>query len=420
MHVTAIIAAGGRGLRFGGAGPKQLLPIAGRAMLERSVDLFLFHPSVDDLVVALPADLAADPPVYLRRTPKPLRIVEGGARRQDSVANAFDVISEQADLVVIHDAARPFASADLISRTIEAASVSGAALAALAASDTVKLGEGGLVRATLPRDSIFFAQTPQAFRRAVLRDGLAGGAQGVDASDEAVLVERAGHPVRLVAGEPSNIKITTPDDLLVAEAIARRGGRTDAEEAAPRFADSAEAVRAPFASVVGLPVGRVGTGYDLHRLVPGRPLILGGVTIPAGRGLLGHSDADAVCHALTDAVLGAAAAGDIGGHFPDTDPVWRGASSLDLLRRAAAIVSGRGYHVVNVDVVVIAETPKIGPYVAAMRENVAAALGVAVAAVSIKGKTNEGVGDLGRGDAIAVHAIASVSSASPGGSSEAC
>ena len=153
---------------------------------------------------------------------------------------------------------------------------------------------------------------------------------------------------------------------------------------------------------------RVGTGYDLHRLVEGRPLILGGVTVPYERGLLGHSDADAVCHAVTDAVLGAVAAGDIGRHFPDTDPQFRGASSIDLLSRAAAIVRDRGFAIVNVDVVVIAERPKLAPYIEAMRGNVAAALGIAVTGVSVKGKTNEGIGELGRGEAIATHAVALV------------
>jgi len=155
-------------------------------------------------------------------------------------------------------------------------------------------------------------------------------------------------------------------------------------------------------------VSRVGTGYDLHRLVEGRPLILGGVTIPFERGLMGHSDADVICHALTDAILGAAAAGDIGRHFSDTDPRWRGASSLDLLRRAVEIVRDRGFSVVNVDVVIIAERPKLGPALDEMRRNVASVLGVGVDAVSMKGKTNEGVGEIGRGDAMAAHAVAAL------------
>jgi 2-C-methyl-D-erythritol 4-phosphate cytidylyltransferase/2-C-methyl-D-erythritol 2,4-cyclodiphosphate synthase len=286
--------------------------------------------------------------------------------------------------VLVHDAARPFVSPQLIGRVLAGASEYGAALAALPARDTVKLArsdDASLVKATLPRESIFLAQTPQAFRREVLRDALA---LDEAATDEAALAERAGHPVRLVEGEASNIKITVADDLKVAEAIV--GSRTGS--------DSQNV--------------RVGMGYDLHRLVAERPLILGGVTIPSERGLVGHSDADAVCHAVTDAVLGAAAAGDIGGHFPDTDPAWAGASSLDLLRRAVAIVAQCGWAVTNVDVVVIAERPRLKPFVEAMKSNLASALDITADRISIKGKTNEGVGELGRGEAIAVHAVALV------------
>jgi 2-C-methyl-D-erythritol 4-phosphate cytidylyltransferase/2-C-methyl-D-erythritol 2,4-cyclodiphosphate synthase len=384
MYVTAIIAAGGRGQRFGGEQPKQLLQIGGRPMLERSVSAFLGHPDVHEVIVALPQALVDDLPPYLHSSGKPMRIVAGGARRQDSVANAFRAADASSGVIVIHDAARPFASADLIARTIAAAVESGAAVAAVQARDTVKQTQGERqtwVEHTLARETIYLAQTPQAFRREVLRDALALTA---DATDEAALAEQAGHRVRIVEGEATNIKITTPDDLAIAETIARRG-------APPR-------------------TGRAGVGYDLHRLVEGRPLILGGVTIPFDRGLIGHSDADAVCHAVTDAVLGAAAVGDIGRHFPDTDPQWRGASSIDLLRRAAEIVRESGFEVGNVDASVIAERPKLAPYIDAMRANIAGALGIPADRVSIKGKTNEGVGELGRGEAIAVHAIALIRS----------
>jgi 2-C-methyl-D-erythritol 4-phosphate cytidylyltransferase/2-C-methyl-D-erythritol 2,4-cyclodiphosphate synthase len=399
MNVTAIIAAGGRGQRFGGGVPKQLVGVGGRPILERAVTAFLSHPAIQEVIVALPAELLADPPAYLCDAPKPCRLVAGGVRRQDSVRQAFQVASERSDLIVIHDAARPFASADLIARTIEAAAEGGAALAAVTARDTVKrgalaAGRSGpdgvdaqllVVAETLPRDSIYLAQTPQAFRRDVLRDGLALGEADADATDEATLAERAGHAVRLVEGEATNIKITTPVDLLVAEAIARGSQERTASE------------RMEF---------RIGAGYDVHRLVEGRLLVLGGVSIPFERGLLGYSDADAICHAVTDAVLGAAAAGDIGRHFPDTDPKWRDWSSIDLLRRAAAIVNAQGYAIGNVDVVVIAERPKLAPFLDQMRANVANAIGVAIGAVGIKGKTNEGLGELGRGEAIAVHAVA--------------
>src|SRR5436190_11920345 len=226
MYVTAIIAAGGRGERFGGSQPKQLLAVGGRPILERSVAAFLAHASVHAVVVALPQTLVDDPPEYLRERNKTLHIVAGGERRQDSVANAFRAADAKSDVIVIHDAARPFASADLISRTIAAAAESGAALAAVQARDTVKRSINGPAKAghyvrtvaeTLDRSTIFLAQTPQAFRRDVLVDALK---LSDDATDEAALAERAGHEVRLVDGEATNIKITTPEDLAIAEAIA--------------------------------------------------------------------------------------------------------------------------------------------------------------------------------------------------------
>jgi 2-C-methyl-D-erythritol 4-phosphate cytidylyltransferase / 2-C-methyl-D-erythritol 2,4-cyclodiphosphate synthase len=427
MHVTAIIAAGGRGLRVGAARPKQLLDVGGRPILERSVAAFLSHPQVDAVVVALPPELADAPPEYLRSASasarregdpstgrdKPLRIVAGGERRQDSVANAFGAADPASDVIVIHDAARPFASADLIARTIAAAAEAGAAVAALRSRDTVKRIGAGVATAsgtiatvveTLPRETIYLAQTPQAFRRDVLAAALAIGAE---ATDEAALAEKAGHRVRIVDGEATNIKITTADDLPIAEAIAALGHR-EAEGA--RHADQSSS-REGVGAAKPARTGRAGTGYDLHRLVEGRPLVIGGVTIPSDRGALGHSDADVVCHAVIDAILGAASLGDIGRQFPDTDPRWKDASSLDLLHRAVALVAAIGLQVGNVDVTVVLERPKIKDHIDAMRARVAAALGIGIERVSIKGKTNEGVDAVGRGEAIAAHAIALVRNA---------
>jgi len=351
------------------------------------------------VIVAVPEELVENPPPYLRSAKafvlqdgavKAIRVVGGGARRQDSVGNAFRAASPASDLFVIHDAARPFASADLISRTIDAAVQSGAALAAIASRDTVKRANAGSVVAeTLARETIYLAQTPQAFRRDVLREALAiAEREGIDATDEAALAERAGHRVRIVEGEATNIKITTAEDLPIAEAIA--------------------ATRDPQPPLSR--TGRAGTGYDLHRLVDGRPLVVGGVTIASDRGPLGHSDGDVVCHAITDALLGALSLGDIGGHFPDTDPQWKDASSVDLLARAAALVAERGYEVGNVDVTVILETPKIRDDIDAMRRAVGRAIGIDAARVSIKGKTNEGVDAIGRGEAVAAHAVVLVRS----------
>jgi 2-C-methyl-D-erythritol 4-phosphate cytidylyltransferase/2-C-methyl-D-erythritol 2,4-cyclodiphosphate synthase len=394
MFVTAIIAAGGRGTRFGGDRPKQLMLVGGTPMLERSVGAFTGHPLVHEVVVSLPGDLAANPPAYLCRSAKPLQVVAGGVRRQDSVANAFRAIDERSEVVVIHDAARPFVSADLITRTIAAAAECGAAVAAVPARDTVKRaaaddhaagGEAAADRAimvseTLARETIFLAQTPQAFRPDVLRRALA---LGLSATDEAALAERAGQAVRLVPGEATNIKITTPEDLVFAEAIARSAG--------PHAASH---------------IGRAGTGYDLHRLVPGRPLVIGGVNIPSEVGASGHSDADVACHAITDAILGGACRGDIGRHFPDNDPQWKGASSLDLLARATQLVADAGFEIGNVDVTVVLEAPKIRGYIDDMRRAIAGAIGIDASAVSIKAKTNEGLDSIGRGEAVAAHAIA--------------
>jgi len=377
VHVTAIIAAGGRGARFGGDHPKQMLLLGGRSILQRSVEAFQHSPRVDDVVVALPAEMAAAPPAYLVGVSN-VAVVPGGARRQDSVANAF-AAAPAADLVVIHDAARPFVSAALIARTIDAAIEFGAAIAARPASDTVKRATSeGMILATLPREEIYLAQTPQAFRASVLRDVLGAADPGADATDEAALAERAGHPVRLVEGDAMNIKITTPEDLSMAEALLG----------------------------AGIPTLRVGTGYDLHRLVEGRPLILGGVTIPFVRGLQGHSDGDAVSHAVTDALLGAAGMGNIGSLFPSSDPAFEGSDSLELLREARGRLGSAGYTVVNVDVTVIAEQPKLSPHIAAMRANLAGALAVDPSRISVKGKTNEGVDSMGDGQSIAVHAVA--------------
>ena len=391
MHVTAIIAAGGRGQRFGGARPKQLLALDSRTLLEWSVDAFLAHPSIDEVVVSLPAEIAQDPPPYLRSASKPLRIVAGGARRQDSVSNAFAAAAAASDLFLVHDAARPFVSADLIDRTIAAAAAHGAAIAAIAASDTVKrvrpwaarpwsatsAGLDHVVQETLDRETIFLAQTPQGFRRDVLAAAVALGQSGVEATDEAALAERAGYPVHLVAGDANNIKITTAEDLDAARRI-MRPART----------------------------GRAGLGCDLHRLVPGRPLVLGGVTIPSERGAQGHSDADVVCHAVTDAILGAAALGDIGFHFPDSDPRWKDARSLDLLRQTVSMAAERGFEVGNVDVTVMLESPKLRGYIDQIRRSLAGALGIEADRISVKAKTNEGVDAIGRGEAIAAQAIA--------------
>jgi 2-C-methyl-D-erythritol 4-phosphate cytidylyltransferase/2-C-methyl-D-erythritol 2,4-cyclodiphosphate synthase len=386
MHVAAIIAAGGQGVRFGADRPKQFLDIGGRSILELSVAALAGSDRIDEIVVALPeAHVDAGAKALRSAISRPITVVAGGARRQDSVANAFAKTSKTAGIILIHDAARPFVTRDVIHRAIDGAQQHGAAIAAVGVRDTVKqanmaAADGSrLIRATIPRDSVFLAQTPQAFRREILARALSEGKE-VDATDESMLVERLGLPVHVVEGDARNIKITTAEDLkdrLEGDRLSRRP-----------------------------PIVRVGNGYDLHRLVAGRPLILAGVTIPFALGLDGHSDADIVCHAVTDAILGAAGAGDIGRMFPDTDPQWQGANSIELLKTAVATIREAGYAVSNVDVTVIAQKPKLLPHLDAMRGNLAAALGVDPGAVSVKGKTNEGVDSMGRGESMACHAVA--------------
>lgn len=375
MSVGVIIVAGGKGARIGGDIPKQLLDLGGRSMLQRSVAAFDAHPRLTEFVVVLPAGLVASGEKLIGAPKSRWRFAEGGARRQDSVQNGLKSLSADVSVVLIHDAARPFVTTSLIDRVIDAAAKDGAAVPAVAATDTIKQVDidSMTVKATLPRDSVWMAQTPQGFQRILLDRAYVKNA-GADVTDEGMLAERAGMPVTIVPGDPDNIKITTPDDLARARGFA------------------------------GVP--RVGTGYDLHRLVAGRPLVLAGVTLPFDKGPHGHSDGDVLCHSLTDAILGAAAAGDIGRHFSNTDPKWKDAPGLDLLGRAVAIVRDAGFVPASADVTVILEQPKLAPHIDAMRANVAAVLGVPLDAVSIKGKTNEGVDAVGRGEAIAAHAAA--------------
>lgn len=374
MSVTAVIVAGGRGARMGADRPKQLLPVGGRTLLERTVAAFDAHPRVDAIVVVLPEDLMADAATLVGAVTTPWRAVAGGPRRQDSVRNGAAAAPAATDVLLVHDAARPFVGPGLIDRVIDATRTHGVVVPGVPARDTVKqVGADGRVQATIPRSSVWLAQTPQGVR-ADLWPALGAVAAGADeATDEGRLAERAGVPVHMVEGEDANVKITTPEDLARA-----RGGA----------------------------VPRVGTGYDLHRLVAGRPLVLAGVTLPSSTGPLGHSDGDVLCHALADALFGAAGQGDIGRHFSNTDPRWKDAPGLDLLGRAVAIVADAGYRPASADVTIILEHPKLAPHIDAIRARVAAVLGVAVDAVSVKGKTNEGVDAVGRGEAIAAHAVA--------------
>jgi 2-C-methyl-D-erythritol 4-phosphate cytidylyltransferase / 2-C-methyl-D-erythritol 2,4-cyclodiphosphate synthase len=373
--VTAILAAGGSGLRAGVA--KQWLVVGGESVLRRSGRTLADCEAVDAIVAVVPPGEEARGAAELDGLGKPVRVVAGGAARADSVRNGL-AAAEGAAVVLVHDAARPFASAALAARVAEAALRDGAALAALPATDTVKragAGEPPCVAETLDRRTLWLAQTPQGFRRDLLLAAYA--AAGVDAAaatDECALVERMGAPVTLVPGEPGNFKITGPEDVA--------GGRALLE--------------APVA---------MGVGYDTHRFAEGRRLVLGGVEFE-GDGLLGHSDADVCAHAIGDAILGAAGLGDLGRHFPDTDPRWKGVSSLVLLREIARKAGEAGWRVGNCDVTLAARRPRIAPRGEEMRARLAEALGTLPAQVNVKATTGEGMGFVGRGEGIAAHAVA--------------
>ena len=384
MKVSAIVVAGGRGERLGGSIPKQLRQLHGKTLLERSIIPFDILEDVHEIIVVLPNELVVSQPDCLNQIRTDVRVVEGGGRRQDSVALGFDAVSPDSDFILVHDAARPFCTTELVKRSLEAAIDCGAAIPAVGVQDSLKLGvlDSGfeIVERTISREKVYCAQTPQAFSKSVLFEAIEIGRSGVSCTDEAALAEKAGHQVRLVKGDPRNMKITTEADLLLAR------------EMTPSVEHNVQI--------------RVGLGYDLHRLVEDRPLILAGVTIPGSHGLHGHSDADVVCHAVADSVLGAAGAGDIGKHFPDDDPKWKNASSIELLGRVTKLVEELGVRVVNLDVVVITDWPKIRDHSDVMCKRLAQALNVSSNVVSIKGKTSEGVGALGRGEAIAVQAVA--------------
>ncbi len=374
MSAGLIVTAGGRGTRFGGL--KQFESLAGRSVLARAVQAGAGCAA--QVVVVVPAGEEARTRQELAdlRLAVPLAIVAGGATRALSVRAGLASLQPGLSLVAIHDGVRPLATAALFERVLAAAAETGAAIPGMPCAETVKRVDNGRVAETVDRSSLRLIQTPQAFRTQLLRDAYQKlGERAAQFTDEAGLVEAAGFPVAVVAGEADNVKITEPRDL---EAVARK-----LETARPR----------------------IGFGYDVHPFAAGRKLILGGVEFP-GDGLQGHSDADVVTHAVTDAVLGAAGLGDLGHHFPDTDPAFKGADSLGLLRFAVAKARELGLRVENVDLTIAARRPKIAPAAMQMRAKLAEALGVPVERVNVKATTGEGLGFVGREEGIAVQAVA--------------
>ena len=367
--VTAIIVAAGASRRMGFDKLSYRLP-DGRTVLETSCALFAAHPAVDELVLVAGGNRPQCEAIAAA-CPKPCTVVQGGATRADSVRNGL--AAAKGRLVAIHDAARPFASEEVITSALQAAAQTGAAAPAVPVKDTIKVADkDGKVVTTPDRATLYAVQTPQCFDRALYLQALeaVSGEKASLVTDDCSLFELAGLPVTLTAGDYANLKITTKEDLQKENTM------------------------------------RIGHGYDVHRLVEDRKLILGGVEVPYEKGLLGHSDADVLLHAVMDAVLGAAALGDIGQHFPDTDPAYKGADSLALTREVAKIIAAHGYKVGNIDATILCQRPKLAPHIPAMRQNIADAFGLPLDAVSVKATTEEHLGFTGEGLGIAAHAVA--------------
>lgn len=387
MANAALIVAAGRGSRVGSnAGfPKQYAPLGGQPLLTRTLAAFVGHPLFARVVVVIHADDALhynkSAAAFGDRLATP---VLGGPTRQDSVRLGLEALADAApDIVLIHDAARPLVDSEVISRVIAALADHAGAIAAEPVTDTLKRAAAdGTIAATVERAGLWRAQTPQGFRfgaiHAAHRQAAAEGRH--DFTDDASLAEWAGLDVALVQGSAGNIKITHTEDFLMAERLL--GGTTFEP--------------------------RVGSGFDVHRFGPGDHVWLGGVKIPHGAGLIGHSDADVALHALTDAILGAIGDGDIGTHFPPSDPKWKGAASRIFVGDAAARVAQRRGRIANVDLTLLCEAPRIGPHRDAMRQAIAAMLCIEASRIGIKATTTEGLGFTGRGEGLAAMASATV------------
>lgn len=403
MKTAVIITAAGSGKRMGGGVPKQYGRLGGMSILARSVKVFADLKEVGQIFIVTNKDYMDHCRAELDNLglmPKVAGILPGGRERQDSIYEAVRRLPEDVDLVLVHDGVRPFVTADVIRRTIEAATAHGAAAAAVPVKDTVKVAEEGCFTQTLDRRALYSMQTPQGFRRELLAHAYEEAyRKNFYGTDDAVLVENTGEKVYLVKGDYNNIKITTMEDLVFGEAILKAQGPGDSD--AGETEESRDRGKAENEAEI-----RVGTGYDVHRLIEGRRLILGGVEIPFERGLLGHSDADVLLHAIMDALLGAASLGDIGRHFPDTDEKYRGVSSLELLKTVGSMLREGGFYVVNIDVVVIAQRPKIVPYIGEMTLCIAEALQIGENRINIKGTTTEKLGFCGREEGIAAQASA--------------
>ncbi|NLP29552.1 MAG: 2-C-methyl-D-erythritol 4-phosphate cytidylyltransferase [Clostridiales bacterium] len=392
-RIAVIIVAAGSGKRMGGDIPKQFLQIGNEMVVEKAVGAFSNHPYIDDIyLVVRKSDMAfcKDQLINKKRLSKVRAILAGGKERQDSVFNALCAMEEQIkpafDYVLVHDGARPFVSANAISRLIEGAVTYDAAALGVPVKDTIKRVGGQWLLETLDRTTLISMQTPQGFRFDLLLEAYKKAREDCYiGTDDSALVERLGKKVYLVKGEYSNIKITTKEDL----GYIRR--QSDNVEQKPKQRDF-----------------KTGIGFDAHAFSKDRKLVLGGVSIAHSSGLLGHSDADVLTHGIMDALLGACGLGDIGLHFPDSEDRFKGVSSLELLGYVKGLISTAGYNISNIDAVLIGEEPKIAPYVKEIKANIADVLQIDQTRINIKGTTTEKMGFCGRKEGLAVMATATV------------
>ncbi len=381
MRAAAIIVSGGSGSRMGR--PKQFLPLAGSTVAELSLKCFAGMAEVESVVLVLGEDALKEHGARLAGGK--VSVVAAGPTRMGSVRNGFAALPPGIEVVAVHDGARSLITPEIVRATFIEAARSGAAVAAVPVKDTLKVAaKGGKIVAETPdRSRYWAAQTPQTYRYSILKEALEKFAGDADATDESQLVERCGHKVALVESSYENFKITTPEDITMAAAImsAREGGRRES---------------------------RTGFGYDIHRLVSGRELWLAGVKLPHTKGLLGHSDGDAVLHACCDAVLGALGLGEIGIAFPPSDPKFKGLASKDIVAHVLGKIAAFGGEIVHLDATVIAEEPKLKPHYETLKASLAALFRLPESRVSLKAKSNEGLDAIGRGEAIACHAVATV------------
>ena len=388
FKTTGIILAGGCGSRMMSDKSKQFIRISGLTVLERTVLAFDRSLLVNEIIVVTREDEAEAVKKLLsaHKYTKPIKFSLGGECRAQSAKNGFDAIDVSSDFVAIHDAARCLITPEMIDKVVEKAHKHGAATAVCGVKDTVKTVDAhGVITATVPRDTLCRAQTPQVFAKALYRSALDNCKDLAAVTDDNMLVEEIGAHIYAVDLGETNVKLTTPDDLVLAKSILKSRGEDQVGEV------------------------RIGHGYDVHKFIDGRKLIIGGEEIPHSKGLLGHSDADVLLHAIMDSLLGAAALGDIGRHFPDTSDEYRGISSMELLTRVADLLRNNGFRVVNIDATLVMQAPKVAKYIPAMVSNISSVLGIDEGRVNVKATTEERLGFTGREEGAAAHSVAMIS-----------